>query len=41
VPEDLKLNGNKEIFTITVNYDTQQLYGKISAQRQFVIYRDF
>jgi hypothetical protein len=33
VPSNLKLSGKKETFTITVNYDTQELYGKIEASR--------
>jgi hypothetical protein len=40
VPEDIELNGKEEEFTITVNYDTKQLYGKVSAQREFTVYRD-
>jgi len=40
VPKDLKLNGNEETFNINVTYDTQKLYGKVSATRQFVIYQD-
>ena len=37
---DLKLNGNEETFTITVTYDTQELYGTVIGSRQFTIYRD-
>jgi hypothetical protein len=40
VPEDLKLNGNEETFTITVTYDTRELYGTVTGARQFTIYRD-
>jgi len=40
VPNDLKLNGNEETFNVQVQYDTQELYGKVTATRQFVIYRD-
>jgi hypothetical protein len=37
VPEDIKLAGDKETFTITVRYDTQELYGKVEAARTFVV----
>jgi len=37
VPKDLKLAGEKEVFTITVDYDTQKLYGKIQATRDITI----
>ncbi len=40
VPNDLKLNGNEETFNVQVQYDTLELYGKVTATRQFVIYRD-
>lgn len=40
VPTDLKLNGNEETFNVQVQYDTLELYGKVTAARQFVIYRD-
>ncbi len=40
VPTDLKLNGNEETFNVQVRYDTLELYGKATATRQFVIYRD-
>jgi len=40
VPTDLKLNGSEETFTIQVLYDTQELYGKVTATRQIVICRD-
>ena len=40
VPIDLKLNGNEETFNVQVQYDTLELYGKVTATRQFVIYRD-
>jgi len=40
VPNDLKLNGNEETFNVNVKYDTKKLYGKVTAARQFVIYRD-
>jgi hypothetical protein len=31
------LAGESETFTITVNYDTQELYGKVEASRTFVV----
>jgi len=40
VPNDLKLNGNEETFNVQVQYDTLELYGKVTATRQFVIYQD-
>ncbi|HUV64560.1 MAG TPA: hypothetical protein VMW24_11725 [Sedimentisphaerales bacterium] len=40
MPTDLKLNGSEETFTIQVLYDTQELYGKVTATRQIVICRD-
>jgi len=29
--------GEKEVFTITVDYDTQELYGKVQATRKITI----
>jgi hypothetical protein len=40
VPNNLKINGSEEKFNIKVKYDTKQLYGKVNATRQIVIYRD-
>jgi hypothetical protein len=40
VPEDIELNGEEEKFTITVSYNTKQLYGKVSAQREFTVYKN-
>ncbi len=40
VPNDLKLNGNEETFNVQVQYDTLELYGKVTATRQFVIYQN-
>jgi hypothetical protein len=37
VPEDLKLNGDEEELTVTVTYETQKLYGQVSAQRKIKI----
>jgi len=35
----LKLDGDSEELTVTVAYDTQKLYGKISGQRKITIKR--
>jgi len=40
VPTDLKLNGNEETFNVQVQYDTLELYGKVTATRQFVIHQN-
>ncbi len=40
VPDDLKLDGDKETFTIRVIYDTHELYGKVEASRQFSVCRN-
>jgi hypothetical protein len=40
VPEDIDLQGKSEIFTITVRYDTLELYGNVEASRTFTISRD-
>ncbi|MHC4169186.1 MAG: hypothetical protein ACYSWQ_19720 [Planctomycetota bacterium] len=40
VPQNLQLNGNEETFTIRVEYDTKELYGKISATRKITICRE-
>jgi len=37
VPKDLKLAGPKEAFTVTVRYDTLELYGKVEASRVFIV----
>jgi hypothetical protein len=37
VPKDLKLAGKSETFTITVRYDTLELYGKVEAARTIVV----
>jgi len=37
VPDDLEINGDAEEFTVTVTYETQKLYGKVSAQRKVKI----
>jgi hypothetical protein len=40
VPNDLKLTGSEEIFTITVTYDTQELYGTVIGKREITITRN-
>lgn len=37
VPNDLNLNGDAEELTMTVTYDTQKLYGKVSEARKITI----
>jgi hypothetical protein len=37
VPEDFKPKGGKERLTITVNYDTQTLYGRVQASREIIV----
>jgi hypothetical protein len=40
VPEDLRLGGNEETFTVEVVYDTHELYGTVTARREFTICRN-
>ena len=40
MPKDLKLNGKQETFTVRVDYDTLELYGKLSATRQVTITKE-
>jgi hypothetical protein len=40
VPTDLKLDGNEETFNVQVRYDTLELYGRVTATREVVIYQD-
>ena len=37
VPDDLEINGDEEELTVTVTYETQKLYGNVSAQRKIKI----
>jgi hypothetical protein len=37
VPNDIKLSGKQETFTITVRYDTHELYGKVDAKRTITV----
>jgi hypothetical protein len=39
VAKDLKLTGLEETFDVEVSYDTLELYGKISAHRSVMVYR--
>jgi len=40
VPNDLKLDAKEEPLTITVTYDTRELYGTVTGSRRFTVYRD-
>jgi len=40
VPEELKIDGEEEILTISVTYDTLELYGTVKGTRSFTVYRD-
>jgi hypothetical protein len=37
VPKDLKLAGKSETFTVTVTYDTLELYGKVQDSRKITV----
>ena len=37
VPDDLQINGDEEELTVTVTYETQKLYGNVTAQRKIKI----
>jgi len=37
VPDDLEINGDEEELTVTVTYETQKLYGKVTGQRKIKI----
>ncbi|MEN6427492.1 MAG: hypothetical protein ABFE13_19230 [Phycisphaerales bacterium] len=37
MPQDLTLDGDEETFTITVAYDTLQLYGTVTTSREFTV----
>ena len=39
MPKDLILTGDEETFTIMVQYDTAELYGKLAAARKVVVTR--
>jgi hypothetical protein len=38
IPKDLKIDG-KETLTATVTFDTQKLYGKVTAQKTITVYK--
>jgi len=40
VPKDIKLIGKSEKFTVTVKYDTLELYGKVEASRTIKISKE-
>ena len=40
VPDNLKLDGSKETFTLQVVYDTLEPYGKVTASRPIAVYRE-
>jgi hypothetical protein len=37
VPDDLEIKDDEEELTVTVTYETQKLYGKVTAQRKIKI----
>jgi hypothetical protein len=37
VPKDFTINGKRETFTVTVVYDTMELYGTVKASRQITV----
>jgi len=37
VPQDLRLDGNEETFTIKVRYSTRELYGTVTGARDVVV----
>jgi hypothetical protein len=40
VPERLLIKGDEETFRIEVTFDTGELYGTITASREFIISKD-
>jgi len=40
VPTDIELDGNEGTFNIQVLFDSKELYGRLTATQQVVIYRD-
>jgi len=36
----MELDGDGETFTITVTYDTKELYGTVIGRRELVVVRD-
>jgi hypothetical protein len=39
VPNDLKIDGEQETFTIEVTYDTRELYGTVKGKREIIVHR--
>jgi hypothetical protein len=37
VPNDLEMKSDEEELTVTVTYETQKLYGKVTSQRKIKI----
>ena len=37
MPKDIKLAGEKTVFTATVTYDTRELYGKVTGSYEIVL----
>jgi len=37
VPNDLEITGDEEELTVTVTYETQNLYGKVTGQRKIKV----
>ncbi len=37
MPKDVRLSDGKGEFTVTVTYDTLELYGKVEASRKFTV----
>jgi hypothetical protein len=40
VPNDLKIRGWRDTFTIEVTFDTRDLYGTVTGKRKITIGRD-
>jgi len=37
VPVKIKIEGERATFTITITYDTQELYGRVTESRRILI----
>lgn len=37
MPEDFKIDGDEEKLTITVTYDTRELYGTVVGKREITV----
>ncbi len=40
MPNDLELKGGRERFTITITFDTLDLYGKVVGSREVVVEKE-